>query len=36
MKKNKEILKNELKVLTLWNTETYKVIQSINIVLEQG
>lgn len=26
MKKNKAILKNGVKVLTLWNTETYKVI----------
>ena len=28
MKKNKAILKNELKVLTLWNTETYKVTET--------
>ena len=26
MKKNKAILKNEVKALTRWNTETYKAI----------
>ena len=26
MKKNKAILKNEVKVLTRWNTETYRVV----------